>query len=160
MALALRIHSLVLLVLVTTWAGATEIETIYVVPFTHNDVGFDATPKQMAATVRPDCAEVLRMEQDQLTRAVSQCFPVMALSWRPGFPAAFSSFRAALVARSPNKRTWRSWKLCLIGTEQAHRYKTLANRCVGREFCSEIPVRFIGIANAPADDQNSAGTTP
>ena len=33
----------------TAGAEAAEIETIYVVPFTHNDVGFDATPKQMAA---------------------------------------------------------------------------------------------------------------
>ena len=30
-------------------AECAEIETIYVVPFTHNDVGFNATPKQMAA---------------------------------------------------------------------------------------------------------------
>ena len=44
-------QSAILLVLGATsaGAGALEIETIYIVPFTHNDVGFDATPKQMAA---------------------------------------------------------------------------------------------------------------
>ena len=45
------IRSVLLLVLTATRAsaGPVEIETVYVVPFTHNDVGFDATPKQMAA---------------------------------------------------------------------------------------------------------------
>jgi glycosyl hydrolase family 38 len=43
--------SVVFLTLASAAAGAeaSEIETIYVVPFTHNDVGFDATPMQMAA---------------------------------------------------------------------------------------------------------------
>jgi len=51
MALEFRFPSVFLLVLAATsaGAGAVEIETVYVVPFTHNDVGFDATPKQMAA---------------------------------------------------------------------------------------------------------------
>jgi len=41
--------SLILLAVICVSATGAEIEKVYVIPFTHNDVGFDATPEQMAA---------------------------------------------------------------------------------------------------------------
>ena len=51
MTIKLELQSVAFMTLAAASAAAesAEIETIYVVPFTHNDVGFDATPKQMAA---------------------------------------------------------------------------------------------------------------
>jgi len=51
MVLKLSVQSVLLLVFtaISISVGPVEIESIYVVPFTHDDVGFDATPKQMAA---------------------------------------------------------------------------------------------------------------